>query len=319
MRRFIRNILVFSLLIVTSLLLISSFSYFVIGSQYKYNYQASLIDKVARLKSIDEPKIILVGNSNLSFGINSEMMEAELGMPVVNLGLHGGLGNVFHEQIAKLDIDDEDIVIVCHSSYSDDDNIGDKELALITYDYNNQLLPIFRKKDYIGLLKAYPTYLRKSAVLWMLGRGNQDEGGCYSRKAFNKYGDVVVKPEYEQVDVDLFFEQEGNRAAVPWINDVCMERLNALNQYCNDHGAKMVVAGYPVAYGKYDSFGKDDFIKFQRNLEDALSCDVISDFTDYFYPYDYFYNTALHLNDKGREARTKQLIEDMKKWMDEQY
>ena len=223
------------------------------------------------------------------------------------------------KDIAKLDIDDEDIVIVCHSSYSDDDNIGDKELALITYDYNNQLLPIFRKKDYIGLLKAYPTYLRKSAVLWMLGRGNQDEGGCHSRKAFNKYGDVVVKPEYEQVDVDLFFEQEENRTAVPWINDVCMERLNALNQYCNDHGAKMVVAGYPVAYGKYDSFGKDDFIKFQRNLEDALSCDVISDFTDYFYPYDYFYNTALHLNDKGREARTKQLIKDMKKWMDTQY
>ena len=50
---------------------------------------------------IEEPKIILIGNSNLAFGIDSEKIENSVGMPVVNLGLHGSLGNEFHESMAK--------------------------------------------------------------------------------------------------------------------------------------------------------------------------------------------------------------------------
>ena len=98
MLKFLKKILLFFLLLLIEIAGITAFSYFVIGSQYQYNYQASLIDKVERLTSIDEPKIILVGHSNLSFGIKSEMLEEALGMPVVNLGLHGGLGNAYHEQ-----------------------------------------------------------------------------------------------------------------------------------------------------------------------------------------------------------------------------
>ena len=33
-------------------------------------------------------------------------------MQVVNLGLHGDLGNAYHEQIAKLNINEGDIVVV---------------------------------------------------------------------------------------------------------------------------------------------------------------------------------------------------------------
>ena len=83
---------------------------FIIGSQHEDGYCASLIDKAARLESINDPKIILVGNSNLSFGMDSRRVQEALNMPVVNLGLHGGLGNAFHEDIAKLNINSGDIV-----------------------------------------------------------------------------------------------------------------------------------------------------------------------------------------------------------------
>ena len=48
-----------------------------IPAQYIDNYNASLVDKVDRLKSIDEPKIILVGDSNLAYGISSQLIEEE--------------------------------------------------------------------------------------------------------------------------------------------------------------------------------------------------------------------------------------------------
>lgn len=101
---FKKKILKFGLSVMVLLSAMASFDYFIIGRQYNDNYDAALVDKVDRLKSITEPKIILVGDSNVAFGINSKKIEEELGMPVVNLGLHGALGNAFHEQIAKLNI-----------------------------------------------------------------------------------------------------------------------------------------------------------------------------------------------------------------------
>lgn len=228
MKRFIKKVMILGLLIVLCMCGLTTFDCFVVSSQYAYNYQASLIDKVNRMVSINEPKILLVGHSNLSFGIHSDEIEKELGMPVVNLGLHGGLGNAYHEQIAKLYVDKGDIVVVCHSSFSDEDVILDSDLAWITYDWNSQLWPIIRAKDYKSMLTSYPDYLKKSLLLWVSRAGNKDVDSCYSRSAFNEYGDVIYKPEEGKVDVDSFFAQ--NPIDVPQINDICINRLNELNR-----------------------------------------------------------------------------------------
>ena len=164
MKKFIKKVTTFALVLMLCLLALIGFDFFLIGSQYKYSYNASLVDKVDRLRQINEPKIILVGNSNLSFGIFSDLIETEFNMPVVNLGLHGGLGNAFHEEIAKLNINEGDIVVVCNTGFSDNDEISDPSLALITFDNNYSLLPIFRLKDYINLIPAYPNYLNNSSA-----------------------------------------------------------------------------------------------------------------------------------------------------------
>lgn len=293
---------------------ISAFDFYVIGSQYKYNYQASLLDKVARLESIDEPKIILVGHSNLAFGISSPELEKALGMPVVNLGLHGGLSNAFHEEIAKLNINEGDIVVVCHSSFSDEDKIGDTALAWITIDCNPQLWKIIRVKDYKAMILAYPNYLRSSYLLWLTRSGNKDISDCYSRSAFNEYGDVVYRPERRQVDVNAYFSSTS--VPFPKINNICVNRLNELNDFITKKGATLVVGGYPIAYGKYSEYTAQDFSQFEIELRNALDCEVISDYTDYFYPYEYFYNSYLHLTNEGAKVRTAQLIKDIKNWME---
>ena len=67
--------------------------------QYDTSYNAALHDKIDRIEMIEEPKIVLIGNSNVAFGFDSEMIEEAFGMPVVNMGLHGALGNAFHEEM----------------------------------------------------------------------------------------------------------------------------------------------------------------------------------------------------------------------------
>lgn len=314
MKRFFVKVLVFAFLITFLMGIIAISDYKIIGSQYQFSYNASLADKIERLEAINEPKIILVGNSNLAFGIDSHRIEESLGMPVVNLGLHGGLGNAFHEEIAKQNINRGDIVIVCHSDFSDSDTISDTELALLTYDYKDSVFQVFRTKDYKDLLKAYPAYLRKSYLLWLLQKGNKKEDSCYSRDAFNMYGDVIYKPEEGQVDAEYF---ENNASSLPKVSEICANRLNELNLYCIEKGATLVVAGYPIERGAYNKYSIEEYVEFQNELEEYLECPIISNYTDYFYPYEYFYNGPLHLNEIGRQVRTEQLIDDLEKWLKE--
>lgn len=135
------------------------------------------------------------------------------------------------------------------------------------------------------------------------------------QSAFNVYGDVVFKPEGGQIDVDEYFADAIHDIKVPEINDICVSRLNEYNNYIKSRGATLVIAGFPIQYGEYTTFESDDFINFRNELDNLLDCPVISDYTDYFYPYGYFYNGELHLTNEGAEVRTDQLILDLKEWM----
>ena len=57
--------------------------------------------------------------------------------------------------------------------------------------------------------------------------------------------------------------------------------------------------------------------KFLTLPQDQLDCEIISDYPDYFYPYEYFYNSTLHLTKEGAEVRTRQMIADIKRWQSE--
>lgn len=279
-----------------------------ISPQYLENYNASLIDKVNRLKNIDSPKIVLIGNSNLSFGIDSEYIEKALGMPVINMGLHGGLGNVFHERMARLNISEGDIYIICHTNFSDDNQISNAELAWVTIEDHFKLWKVLRTQDYIPMLKAYPAYLKKCLKLWITGTGNQPKEGVYSRNAFNEYGDI----EWE--DHGLEYEFKAGDIVVPGISDNVCERLNELNQYLSQQGASLLIAGYPIALNEFTP-DLELYKSFQAELEQKLDAPVISDYTDYVFDEKYFYNFSLHLNNEGKSLRTAQLINDLENYL----
>ena len=274
--------------------------------EYDKGYNAALIDKVDRLVSINEPKIVLLGNSNLTFGINSQMMEEELGMPVVNMGLHGGCGNAFHEEMSKYNIIPGDIYVLCHSSFGDNNRINDTMAVWSAIENHFKLWKILRFCDIKAMAESFPVYLKKSLKLYSSGTGNKDPGGVYSRTAFNKYGDIGVFREKG----NFVFEERTDRTK---ISDIAINRVNRLNAYITQRGATLVVAAYPIGNGKYE-MDAQRIVDYQKELSRRLDCPVISNYADYLLNYIYFYNTELHLNTKGAEVRTTQLIKDLKNW-----
>lgn len=308
MHKFIKKVVLFLLLFILMWIIIISADFFIVGNQYLHNYQASIIDKIERIQSIEGNKIILVGNSNVSFGFDSELLERETGFPVANMGIHSGLSNMFQEDMVKPYIDEGDIVLLCHNSFSDGYTISDPSLAWITIEKHKDLWQIIRKDNMKEMIQAYPIYAFNCLVRKITGKGVQIENSCYSREAFNEYGDVVYKPEEEKRPASMIFYKGAIN--VPIITDSTVDRINEFNEYVTSRGATLLVVGYPVADGDITP-EKDKYVNFQEELTEKLNCRVISDYTDYFFPYDFFYNTILHLTEEGVYYRTMQTAKDV--------
>ncbi len=292
--------------------LIAFFIFGIVMPQYKYNYNASLVDKVDRLLSIDEPKIVLIGDSNVAFGFRSDLIEEAMGMPVVNMGLHGALGNAFHEEMAKLNVTPGDLYIVCHSDYDDNDQIvrEDPTIAWLTLENHFPLWRLIRLKDVPLMAESFTSYLKKALNLWATGTGNQDTGDAYSRTAFNEYGDNVYPRPYVEHNVYFPHPVDFTQQTVPTLGDTTVERLNALNAYLKERGATMLISSYPIAYGEYTPL-MADYQALEDELNERLDSPVISSLSDYMFDYDYFYDTVYHLVDEGVVMRTEMLISDL--------
>lgn len=309
MKKFLFKLLLLLSSQVSIWIVLALISVFIIGNHYQGSYTASLSDKVARLKAINEPKIILETDSNLAFGIYSPMIEEALNMPVVNMGIHSEFGNAFNENMMKLNLNSGDIVIVCHLTFSDDNTIKDPPLMWKTIEYNQELWKIIRPEDYHDMIQTWPGYLWDAFMSWL--KGGTDYEPPYSRRAFNKYGDVVKRPEESRKPLETLIKER--EVKVRDINDICINRINELNKYVKEHGATLLVAGYPIISGDFTP-PPEDYDAFTRELSERLDCEVISDYRDYFIPYQYFYDTIYHLDEEGAKIRTSQLIKDIKRW-----
>lgn len=303
----LKKLLIISLFVLVLIVLRVGYVFCVILPQYSQSYIASLIDKAERLQKFNEPMIVLIGNSNVAFGFQSELIEEKFDMPVVNMGLHGGLGNAFHERMALQNIHEGDIYIICHSDYSDDDTIMEPDLAWQAIENHWNLYQLLRIKDIPIMLGSYLSYEKKAFDLWKREAGNRSLDNCYSRNAFNIYGDNVFprkKSEYEFSEGDIVVSE---------ISQTTVKRINKLNAYLTERGAILLVAGYPIADGEYTPKA-EEYEVFQKRLAEKLDCPIISNFSDYMFSYDLFYDTILHLTDEGAYQRTIQLIEDLKKY-----
>ena len=313
MKKFIKNLSIFlSILIVVSLLF-GLLDIFAIGNQYSQGYTAAMIDKLDRLKSIDDPKIVIIGDSNLAFGINSKILEEALQMPVVNLGLHGGIGDAYYEALAKPYINEGDIVIIAPYTLTGDETFPNKSLAMTMLEKNEDMWESISNNDKLDLLKAYPYYCYSCVTKWVTFSGNKADDTSYSRDAFNEYGDIVKRPEAYDKSSQSLFGYEGV-IMVPKYNQAFFDRVNEYNDYVTTRGATLLFAAYPVADCKYTP---DDEVydELENALRENLRCPIISEYESYLFPEDYFYDTVLHLTKEGAEARTTQLVKDIEHYL----
>lgn len=279
--------------------------------QFGATYNAALIDKVDRINSIDEPKIVLIGNSNVAFGYDSKVIEDSMGMPVVNMGLHGGMGNKFHDDMMGYNVTPGDIYVVSHVSYWRMNKIEDPLLGWITFENHPKLWYLVKECDYKNMFHSFTAYVKKAVVRYYSFTPDETDETAYSRAAFNEYGDVAIEREATGGDFrsDIY---------PPTVDKAEVDALNEWKRYLEERGATLVIAGFPLIIDQWPEEAGEEYMNdYQVQLEAAMDSDVISDWKDYCFTSDYFYDTPYHLTSEGARLRSEQLVKDLQKWQQE--
>lgn len=294
------------LYVLLSITAVFGFLWFVIMPQFSETYMAALRDKIDLAESIDEPKIMLIGNSNVAFGFNSAMLEEAMGMRVVNMGLSAGLGGDYHERMAKINLNPGDIVVIAHTDYQGDDRV---EGAIFAWMAMENYLPVWQlmePQDFPGMFEAFPSYVGMAIKRWINEYdqdwlAESDPEAC--REAYNEYGDI------KSPRVGNVFEFKDKVPGFLTPQPMRIQRLNELYQYVTERGAYMAVTACPYPTGEYST--PSNFISFYENLAPMLDCPVICDPREQLFDYSLFYKYYVHLSDEGARIRTELLVDDL--------
>ncbi|NIK92535.1 hypothetical protein GZ212_10280 [Mangrovimonas sp. CR14] len=278
-------------------------SYIVNGDDKKSNdYLAAIEDKHKRIGKINSPKIILAGGSNLAFGINSEKIQKDLSIPVVNLGLHAGLGLEFIINELKTSIKKDDIIILSIEYFLE------KKGSYRLKTYTKTLYPNaskYFKKNMKEDISIHIEKTRKNLKSINQSRKVDTSFSIYSRKGFNKFGDVVSH-------LDLIPPKEiANRTILSYRIWEGIEILNDFFDYANSIGVHVffIYPNYPKSEYKKN---KKIIDKLHQDLMSNLLIETLGTPKDFIFNDSLFFDTIYHLNKEGRNLRTIRLIELLK-------
>lgn len=295
MKVFLIKAFLFSAIILSVLFLVSYINR--PATNIHNDYMAAIIDKHDRLAETDGRRLLLVGGSNLAFGINSERLEKEFQLPVVNMGLHAGLGHEFiiNEAISQVRKGDVLILSLEYSLYN-----PDKEPDVALIDHTQEIYPAaeayysFSLKNWESLFYGnFKRALEKSKI---------DTTTVYNRKSFNKWGDVIAHLD-KKGRTKLIGKGKWNNLTVG-----NTKLFYKLSDKCKAVGAKLFIVfpDYPRSEYELNEMASKTL---EAQIRKEISFIPIICTPETFVMDDTcFFDTVYHLNKSGREMRTDKLI-----------
>jgi hypothetical protein len=314
MGKFILQSILFSILLIAGYWFIASHTSLSRGNYYgfSFGYMSGLKIKHQRAKEITQPKIMFVGGSSLAYGMDSELVEKTLLVPVVNLGLHGGLGVSFMLNQAKKLLKKGDIVFISIEYFmgEGDYKLIEKtclefpEVADIREFSIKQEIKLHLSETRADLVKYVEDKPKKrkldpNAIGWTANL----KKNYNPLREFNKYGDYT-----QHLNRKGWYKRRSDESKFQYRYWEGIELLNKFHVAAKEKGADVFFIYPPLAKEVYD-LHVTMINKFSKDLNNDLDFEVLNTPEDFVFENRYFYDTHYHLIDKGREIRTKKQLE----------
>jgi hypothetical protein len=263
------------------------------------------IQKDSLLKNTDSPRIIFVGGSNLSFGINSQMILDSLHLNPINTAIHASIGLEYMMDNTLNYIKKGDVIILApeYSHFYGRSIYGGEELLRTVADINPldiMDLETEQKKNTSKYLLKYSFSKFKPTEYFGF-----KESDIYSVNSFNKYGDVYTHWTMKQ---QKFSSADTIRSIY---NPDAIKFIDSFRIELEKKGAKLF-----ITYPSYQASSYDKSINQIKKIEQELlenNFELLGTPERYRIPDAMMFNTSDHLLKKGVDYRTKLLIEDLKK------
>lgn len=284
---------------------------FCIPDQYASTFLAALAPKYERLHKIKDNKIVVIGGSNIAFGLDSKKMEEYTGMPCVNFGLFATLGTKAMLELSRGGISSGDVVIICPETDPQTYSLFfDAKSMLQALEAKPSMLLSLESDEIMKVLAAFPGYFKEKLNFFMTNT-TPDPDGVYRADSFDEYGDIAYERRYNEM---LTFKDETTKINLsPSI--VSDDFIDYLNRYASKmalKGAKVYFSFPPINNAALSENTSAERIReFYSYLSDKLSFEIISNINEYILDSEYFYDTNYHLNDTGAEYRTSLLASDI--------
>jgi hypothetical protein len=289
----------------------------------KNDYSLGIELKHRRLAQFDTRKIVLVGGSNLPYGVDSKMLQRETGCPVVNMGMNGYFGVRYMLEEVKARINPSDIVVLSFeydNLYKSVDGTPTSHFAIIkayptvfTYLSTEQKLKTIAAIPAIAQTKVMRliSELIDAVKRPLTGKSYRAEGPAdmnviESLKSFTPEGDIVGH-------LGVVWPYSREEAVVPKGATIVPEMAALMHGFAEEmqkRGVPVVVSYTPFMREAYDKL-KGDLARFDTMIKSSPPLIAPSPPSAFAYDEDLFFDTVYHLNERGRPLRTQRIIDDL--------
>lgn len=265
------------------------------------------------LKNTQSPKIVFVGGSNLSFGLDSRRISEAFEMPVVNMGIHGGIGlrYMMNDVLPYVKKDDVVVLVPEYKQFYTSLYYGNNALVSILFDIFPQGIQFISIKHWY---KLAPHVIRSATtrivnipngLINRLKPGSTPIGD-YDRHSFNNFGDTYTHWHKKNKIVSCSKKCSGEET----VDEFVLSEIKEFRSHLQRNGAELIVL--PPIYQEC-SFNNQQYII--KKIETQLKGNKISYLTDplrYKFADCLFYDSIHHLNKRGVDLRTTRVIEDLR-------
>lgn len=267
-------------------------------------YMGSTTLKNERLHALASPKVVLVGGSNLTYGVDSERLEDAFCMPVANMGLTAMLGFRFVAEEALAGTGKGDLLIVTleHGTYRLPDPAPDALATVVDYHPRSIRFVPWRQRPRLAasLGVLHLQSLRDHCWHWI----TKGSAPGYAVRQFRDNGDIV-----SHLDAPMGPIPEPEKAVFDTliIDPAFWPMADSFLSRVRGKGAEAVFTFPSMAQRIYHG-------DVQRALKDSLiahGLPVLGDPADYVFADTLFYDSWFHLRRQGRAVRTERLIGDV--------
>ncbi len=284
-------------------------------SFYGDTYYAVLSRMHQRLESAEGKKIIVVGGSNVAFGLNGELLERLLteqgyDYTVCPFGLYAAVGTAAMLDLAWDDLGEGDIVVLAMEPTSEtmSEYFGASAFWKCAENAPELLLELDNSRQ-AAIFGNYVPYLQERLEIENSGILPKGQG-VYAASSFDRR-------------CHMSYDRAGNTMALGWDTsttvdlakvEISPELARQVADFCAHAeavGASVVLSFSPVNRSALTDDSDEAVAAFFARCNSTFPCPAISDPNDYLLDSGWFYDNNFHLNSAGAEVRTVLLAQDL--------